>query len=379
MGNRAGLEGETRKIVIVCSYPPPYVGMPIYAERLSAYLIKRGFRCKVINMSPEKRECKAEHVLAPAGGRMLKYISAMWLLLVNSSDLVHVNASSSWSFWGSLVLCVFCRLLGRKVVLSIHGGSFPGKVRRYRVATRLAARLGLSSPHRIICVSESIRETVVSLGISAPRTSVVPGFCPAYLSEGAPRSEIRRELLRFCDSHDPVIVACPRLEIQSSGGWQTPILAFPKLTQRFPDVGMVIVGSGDKEEDCRQMIASKGLSKDVFLAVDVPHPEAVSIFKELADVLVRPTMNDGDSAFVREGIVLCKPLVASDTDFRPEGVILFKKGDAEDLADKVQYTLEHKEEIEAQLKEIEHPDYFAETVEVYEAGGLANQRIMTEG
>ncbi len=356
---------ESRAVTIVCGYPPPYVGMPIYAERFSAYLLKKGFRCKVINMSPEKRECKASHVLAPAGGRLLKYFSSMWLLLVNSSDLVHVNASSSWSFWGSLVLCMFCRLIGRKVVLSIHGGSFPGKVRRYRVITRLAARLGLTFPHRVICINDSIREVVESLGVPRERTSLIPVFCLAYLPRSMPRAEISKDVLEFCESHSPVVVAGPRLEIQSSGGWQTPILAFPQLKQRLPKVGMVIVGSGDKEEDCLQMIASKGLSKDVFLAVDVPHPEVISIFKEFADVLVRPTMNDGDASFVREGLALCKPMVASDTDFRPEGSILFKKGDAEDLAQKVEYALKHKEEIEMQLGTFEHPDYFAETVTLY--------------
>jgi len=367
MCNSAKLKERKRKIVIVCSYPPPYVGMPIYAERFSDYLLERAFRCKVINMSPQKREGKASHVLAPGGGRLLKYFSSMWLLLVNSSDLVHVNASSSWSFWGSLVLCMFCRLIGRKVVLSIHGGTFPGKVRKYRVTTRFAARLGLAFPHRVICINDSIREVVESLGVPRERTSLIPVFCLAYLPTSVSRAEISKEVVQFCESHNPVIVAGPRLEIQSSGGWQTPIIAFPRLKQRLPGVGMVIVGSGDKEEDCRQMIASRGLSKDVLLAVDVPHPQVITIFKELADVLVRPTGNDGDASFVREGLALCKPMVASDTDFRPEGVMLFKKGDAEDLAEKVEYVLGRKEEIETQLKRIEHPDYFAETVNLYES------------
>ncbi|MBN1592198.1 MAG: glycosyltransferase family 4 protein [Candidatus Coatesbacteria bacterium] len=366
MSKRTGDNEKAPRITIICGYPPPYVGMPIYAERFSAYLLRNGFDCKVINMSPEKRQCKADHVLAPAGGRFLKYFSSMLLLLFNRSDLVHINASSSWSFWGSLSLCAFCRLLGRKVVLSVHGGSFPGKVRKYNAIVRLAARLGLAFPHHLICINEKIRKVLESLGISRGRTSLIPVFCLAYLPQSIPRADISRKILEFCESHSPVIVAVPRLEIQSSGGWQTPILAFPLLKQRLPEVGMVIVGSGDKEKDCRQMIISKGLSEDIFLAVDVPHPEAIAIFKELADVLVRPTGNDGDASFVREGLALCKPMVASDTDFRPDGVVLFKIGDAEDLAEKVEYALEHREEIQSRLKDFEHPDYFAETVKVYE-------------
>ena len=101
------------------------------------------------------------------------------------------------------------------------------------------------------------------------------------------------------------------------------------------------------------MIDSEGVTENVLLAGDVAHPVALSVCKELADVMVRPALVDGDSSFVREAIALCKPIVASDTDFRPDGVVLFRRGDAEDLASKVEYALSDTAEIQNRMKQLE--------------------------
>ena len=50
------------------------------------------------------------------------------------------------------------------------------------------------------------------------------------------------------------------------------------------------------------------------------------------DVFVRPTYFDGDASSVREAQALGVRVVASDTDFRPDGVGRFPCGDADALA-----------------------------------------------
>ena len=108
------LEGRSPGVVIICSYPPPYAGMAIYAERLSAYLLERGFDCKVIDVGRDKTRGKAEHVLRPLGGRLLKYFSAMWLLVQNQADIVHINCSSYGNFWASMLVGAFGKIIGRR-------------------------------------------------------------------------------------------------------------------------------------------------------------------------------------------------------------------------------------------------------------------------
>ncbi len=362
MANEAGVGCSS--VTIICSYPPPYAGMAIYAERLSAYLIARGLECKVIDVGRDKTRGKAEHVLRPFGGRVLKYFSAMWLLLRHYTDVVHVNCSSYGNFWASLLLGAFGKIVGRKVVLTVHGGSFPERVHSFGLVKRTVARIGLSFPDALICVNERIEAAVRSLGVPQEKVNLIPAFCLHYLSDTVDRNQMPNRVVNFCESHEPVLVS--GISLESAYGWQTLLEAADMLRARFPNVGLVIMGEGVDADKCAELIVAEGLSESVLMAGDLPHPVALTICRGFADVMVRPTLVDGDSSFVREGIALCKPMVASDTDFRPEGVILFKKGDAEDLADKVEYALEHREEIEAQLKEIEHPDYFAETVKVYE-------------
>ena len=44
---------------------------------------------------------------------------------------------------------------------------------------------------------------------------------------------------------------------------------------------------------------------------------------------------------MREALALGIPVVASDTDFRPEGVMLFRRGDVDDLAAVLARALQH--------------------------------------
>ena len=57
------------------------------------------------------------------------------------------------------------------------------------------------------------------------------------------------------------------------------------------------------------------------------------------DVFVRPTYFDGDASSVREALTLGVRVVASDTDFRPEGVWRFPPGDADALAAAIETAL----------------------------------------
>ncbi|MCD6327006.1 glycosyltransferase family 4 protein [bacterium] len=358
-------ERRIAKIVLVCSYPPPYAGMSIYAERLSAYLMGNGFDCKVIDIGRDKRKGKAELVLAPRGGRLLKYFSAIWLLCRTPSNIVHINCSSYGNFWASLLMGAFIKIAGRRMVLTVHGGSFPKRVRGFGISRRWAARLGLSFPDAIICVNERIRAAVLSLGATQEKVSLIPAFCRHYLSDTIAKKELPHEIIDFCASHNPVLVS--GIVFERIYGWETLLAAFAELRSLYQNAGLIIMGKGPDKTICAEIVEKKSLSGSVLMPGDLPHPIALTICKELADVMIRPTMVDGDSSFVREGVALCKPVVASDTDFRPEGVILFKIGDASELAEKVEYALEHVDEIIAELSTIEHPDYFAKTVILYES------------
>ena len=77
-----------------------------------------------------------------------------------------------------------------------------------------------------------------------------------------------------------------------------------------------------------QLIEKYGLSEH-FLLLN-KEISFVNLIAE-SDIILRPTNTDGDALTIREGLFLGKSVVASDVVFRPEGTILFKTRDHEDL------------------------------------------------
>jgi glycosyltransferase involved in cell wall biosynthesis len=74
--------------------------------------------------------------------------------------------------------------------------------------------------------------------------------------------------------------------------------------------------------------------------------ESISFVKlmEVADIMLRPTLTDGDSLSVREALFLGKTVIASDVVTRPEGVVLYRNGSTEDLLLKMGSLIRHPNE-----------------------------------
>lgn len=60
----------------------------------------------------------------------------------------------------------------------------------------------------------------------------------------------------------------------------------------------------------------------------------VSLVRD-TDMVLRPTITDGDALTVREGLYLDKPVIASDVITRPVGTIMYKVGDVDDFVQKI--------------------------------------------
>lgn len=100
----------------------------------------------------------------------------------------------------------------------------------------------------------------------------------------------------------------------------------PQLRQRFPNIGLALLGSGSIEPDLRSQIQSTGCAEHILLAGDVAHDAAMQAFSR-SRILLRTTLYDGDAISVREALQMGTPVIASDNAMRPPGVILVPKSD----------------------------------------------------
>ena len=106
------------------------------------------------------------------------------------------------------------------------------------------------------------------------------------------------------------------------------------LVQRFPRLGLIVMGSDAGSEEIAEQIRSLGLQDNVLLAGDLPHDEFLSLLTRTR-MYIRTPSKDGVCSSVLEALSLSVPVVASENGSRPAGVVTFTPNDAEDLAAKV--------------------------------------------
>jgi glycosyltransferase involved in cell wall biosynthesis len=144
------------------------------------------------------------------------------------------------------------------------------------------------------------------------------------------------EIEGFFTEHAPVI-ACVGL-YEPTYGFRHAIRLLDDLRQRHPRAGLLLIGDRQGDEGCRELIAALRLTEDVHLCGNLDHDGCLATLRR-ATVFLRPTRFDGDSLSVREALALGVPVVASATDFRPPGVVLYDYADFDDLVGKVEETL----------------------------------------
>ena len=135
----------------------------------------------------------------------------------------------------------------------------------------------------------------------------------------------------------PLLVAVGGGDRDPELGLPTVIEILPVLARAFPELRALFIGwqVGRKTQS---LIDARDLGKHAVCIGQVSHERCLGFLQE-ADVVVRSTFTDGDAITVREALDLGIPVVASDTDFRPAGVTLFKKGDSGDLRAKLEQVL----------------------------------------
>jgi glycosyltransferase involved in cell wall biosynthesis len=135
-------------------------------------------------------------------------------------------------------------------------------------------------------------------------------------------------LASFFATHDPVLISVGLLEPEYDLPLQ--ITALPKIRDRFPNTGLLLIGSGSREESLRSQIQSSPCSEHILLAGDVPHSATMEAVRR-SRLMLRTTLYDGDALSVREALELGTPVIATDNGMRPAGVRLIPISDLQGL------------------------------------------------
>jgi glycosyltransferase involved in cell wall biosynthesis len=310
-----------RRVILAGFYPPPLGGEAIHVKQLVRLLRERGMDVEVLNLN-RRAEPSTEY-------RSARSRLGLLMMLVHQperSALLHLHANGhNWMSWTIIaVIALTVRLKGIVAALTVHSGLCPEYVNYFGPMRRWGAAWILRSFRRIVSVNSEILKTVHGLGIVGPQCIVISPFLGVAVA-----SDLNDADRALTHRFHPLLVTVAGGDRDPERGLPTVAHACKQLLPDMPTLGVVFLGS-HVGRIIRPMIWQLGLSERAVCLGEVSHERCLSLIRA-ADVVVRSTFADGDSIAVREAVGLGVPVVASDTDYRPDGVALFRKGNAVDL------------------------------------------------
>jgi glycosyltransferase involved in cell wall biosynthesis len=112
------------------------------------------------------------------------------------------------------------------------------------------------------------------------------------------------------------------------------------IREKFPEAGLMLIGSGSLEKELRERINAKTYRRNILLCGDVDRNVTLRMIAD-ADVFLRTTLFDGDSISVREAVHFGVPVVATDCAPRPKGVTLVPAKALEQATLAIEHTLQN--------------------------------------
>lgn len=145
------------------------------------------------------------------------------------------------------------------------------------------------------------------------------------------------EIIDFIKSKSPLIIAnASFIRFYNNVdlyGFDLCVELTKKLKKDFPNLGFLFaISNASKELDYIKKIIKRIKELDIRenFSIMFGNKELWPIFKN-ANLMIRPTITDGDSISVREALYFHTPVIASDVTIRPKECVLFKNRNLESL------------------------------------------------
>jgi len=182
--------------------------------------------------------------------------------------------------------------------------------------------------------------------VPAKKTSIEAAFLPPDATrQKAILATYPKSLFQFLQAHKATMCA-NAFALKLIGGkdlygFDLCIAALAQLHGKGTNVGLVLVLAKIEHHtyyaQLKALIAAHGLAEHVYLLVG--QRELWPLLKKVT-LFLRPTLSDGASVSVEEALWCGTPVVASDVCMRPEGVHLFRAGDAQHLCVAIEHALQ---------------------------------------
>lgn len=330
--------GLTPNLAILGSYPPPYGGVSVHVQRLCPLLEARGIRYVVYNATGDYGDGKRIHsIYSSRRSWIFRYF------FTGREPAIYLMSDRLITWLIAAMMSIF---RGKRVLVRLRNAALPDWIAKSRWRRWLAG-FALRRVDGVVCVSQLLLESARSLGVPPDRLHWSPGFLPPA-DPSADRADVNPSVLDFVKRRSPIIAANGKVDWyngQDLYGLDHLLELAARLKPDYPNVGVVVCMWNHLPGDdayIRQLTDEaqrRGIADAVLF--NTRSGVFIPVLAE-ADVFIRPTNTDGDANSVREGLYLGVPTIASDAVERPEGTILFRTRDVNDMEAKIRAALDKR-------------------------------------
>lgn len=298
-----------RVLTVGCAYRRPRGGVAQVLNSYATYVFPRfRFVCNSAGGGRLRKIWLAAGGIAALAGRALTD---------RRLKIVHIHTASYNSFRRSAAYVSLARLMGKKVVLHIHGGGF----REYREQNKAFVRRVLNRTDCIVTLSEDWRN-YFSTTLGYKNVAIVHNIVePPHIQNALPDGRIHALFLgRLCREK----------------GIYDLVDAVAALPQEVRNRLTVHIGGSGEEAETEAAIHRAGLDKCFAMEGWVDGPKKTALLNQ-ADFFVLPSYIEGLPVSVLEAMSYRLPILATPVGGIPEIVdanngILVEPGNIEQLA-----------------------------------------------
>jgi glycosyltransferase involved in cell wall biosynthesis len=322
------------KVLIIGATPPPYNGMSVATELALQAL---GDEFCVIHLDTADRRGLSNIgridlrnvFLAVYHG--LKYSG---LLLLKNPKIVYVPiAQDRLAFLRDSLFLIPARLLGKKVIVHLHGGYFATFYRSASASTQRLIRYCLGKSARAIVLGTSLGDMFEGI-VPRGRVRVIPNGIPDYFG-----------MIQYSASNGRRHTILYLSTLLKEKGALDVLTALPMIAESVPDVRAVFAGEWYRAEDkqsAERIVRDLKLESRVEFIGPVAPPRKYEVVRE-ADLFVMPTYykNEGHPFVILEAMSAGLPVVSTNVGCIPETVVdgvngfIVEPGNTEEFAGRV--------------------------------------------
>jgi PEP-CTERM/exosortase A-associated glycosyltransferase len=181
-----------------------------------------------------------------------------------------------------------------------HGTTREGSL-RYRL-TRGTETMAIKRASQVTTICEGLRQDIVARGVRSDKVTVIPNAVNA--DAFPPIGEKDGELTRSLGLAGKTVLGFAG-SFYAYEGLEFLVRALPALKAEVPDIALLLVGGGPREQALKDAVAALGLEDTVVFTGRVPHDQ-VRRYYSVADIMIYPR----HSIRLTETVTPLKPLEA---------------------------------------------------------------------